>query len=151
MILRFTLLIASPDNLKRWGKRKMGTCPLCSSPNGTLAHITNMCPVSLQQGRFTWRHDSVLHYITSQVKQLATPNTDVYSDLPGQQINGTTVPADILVSSGEGSKPDLVIIDRTQSIIALLELTCPLESNVESAHKMKQAKYTQLELSLNEK
>ena len=21
--------LASPDNLKRWGKRKMGVCPLC--------------------------------------------------------------------------------------------------------------------------
>ena len=52
--------LASPDNLKRWGKRKMGICPLCSSPNATLAHITNMCTVALNQGRFTWRHDALL-------------------------------------------------------------------------------------------
>ena len=102
----------SPDNLVRWGKRKMGACPLCSCPNRTLAHITNFCPVALQQGRYTWRHDSVLQQITSIVKSLATKDTEVYADLEGLQINGTTIPADILISSGKGSKPDLVLIDR---------------------------------------
>ena len=74
--------LASPDNLKRWGKRKMGTCPLCGSPNGTLAHITNMCTTALNQGRFTWRHDSVLLHITTVVKSLVAHDTEVFADLP---------------------------------------------------------------------
>ena len=70
--------LASLDNLRRWGKRKMGTCPLCGSPNATLAHITHMCNVELNQKRFTWRHDSVLLEIASIVKNLATEGTEVF-------------------------------------------------------------------------
>ena len=141
--------LASPDNLRRWGK--MGTCPLCASPNATLAHITNMCNVALNQGRFTWRHDSVLLEIASIVKNLATEGTEVFSDLPTFQVNGTTIPADILVSTGEGSKPDLVLINRGRKTIALLELTCSLPGSAEKAHTFKDKKYTQLALELEEK
>ena len=41
--------LPSPDNLKRWGKRKISTCPLCRNPHGTLAHLVNICPVALKQ------------------------------------------------------------------------------------------------------
>ena len=95
--------MASPDNLRRWGKRQMGICPLCASPNATLEHITNICTVALNQGRFTWRHDSVLLQIATTVTSLATGETEVFSNLPSFQVNGTTIPADILVASGEGS------------------------------------------------
>ena len=104
--------LATPSNLVRWGKRRMGTCPLCSYPNATLAHITNVCPVSLKQGRFTWRHNSVLSYALIVIKSQLTRGTEVYADIEGWQINGGTIPADILVSCGKGSKPDLVLIDR---------------------------------------
>ena len=140
--------LASPDNLRRWGKRKMGICPLCASPNATLAHITNMCTVALNQRRLTWRHDSVLLQIASTVKSLATGETEVFADLPSFQVYGTTIPADILVSTGEGSKPDLVILEGKRKIIALLELTCSLPGNASKAHLMKDKKYTELALDL---
>ena len=95
--------LATPSNLVRWGKRRLGTCPLCSYPNATLAHITNVCPVSLNQGRFTWRHNSVLSHVLNHIKSQLTIETEVYSDLQGWQINGGTIPADILVSCGKGS------------------------------------------------
>ena len=141
----------SPDNLVRWGKRKMGACPLCSCPNGTLGHITNFCPVALQQGRYTWRHNNVLQQITSSVKHLATEDTVVYADLEGLQTNGTTIPADILVSSGKGSKPDLVLINRERKVIALMELTCTLPSTEENATTRKSTHYAQLQIALEEK
>ena len=143
--------LASPDNLKRWGKRKMGTCPLCSATNATLAHITNMCTVALNQGRFSWRHDSVLLQITKIVKSLATRGTEVFSDLPDFQINGTTIPADVMVSAGEGSKPDLVILNREQRTVALLELTCSLPGSANKAHIRKVNSYTQLAIDLEER
>jgi hypothetical protein len=142
--------LASPDNLKRWGKRNMGTCPLCSSPNATLAHITNMCTVALNQGRFTWRHDSVLHYFTTTIKSVTTNNTEVFADLQNFRINGGTIPSDILVSVGDGSKPDLVLVDRKSKKIALLELTCSLPGSSGKAHNRKNIWYTQLSLDLEE-
>ena len=141
----------SPDNLVRWGKRKMGSCPLCSCPGGTLAHIVNFCPTALKQGRFTWRHDSVLQHFAKTIKSLFTNTTEVFADLEGMKINGSTIPADILVSTGKGSRPDLVLVNRSSKEIALLELTCPLPSNAEKAYFRKLTTYSQLEISLQEK
>ena len=129
----------------------MGTCPLCSSPHATLAHITNMCTVSLKQGRFTWRHDSVLLHLITHIKSLATISTEVFADLQNFQVNGTTIPADIVVSAGEGSKPDLVILNREEKTIALLELTCSLAGSADRAHQRKLKTYTQLSNDLEEK
>ena len=106
--------LPSPDNLKRWGEREISTCPRCKNPSGTLAHIVNIYPVALKQQRFTWRHDSVLKHITSEIKKLATNSIEIFCDLPGQRINGTTIPADILVTNGEGSKPNIVLIKRSE-------------------------------------
>ena len=140
----------SPDNLARWGKRKIGSCPLCKATHGTLAHIVNFCPVALKQGRYTWRHDSVLNEITKKLKSSSTNNTQIYADLPGHKINGSTIPADILVSSGEGSRPDLVLVNREKKEIALMELTISLPQNTQAANKKKALKYTHLDIALRE-
>ena len=143
--------LPSPDNLKRWGKRKVSTCPLCKNPCGTLAHIVNFCPTALKQQRFTWRHDSVLQHLTKEIKKLAKNNLEVFSDIPGHTLNGATIPADIFVAIGKGSRPDLVIVNRKEKKIALMELTCPLEQNVDKANAYKTTTYTPLQLSLEEK
>ena len=93
----------------------------------------------------------MLQQITSSVKSLTTEHTEVYADLQSHQTNGTTIPADILVSSGKGSKPDLVLVNRQSKSIALLELTCPLPRSEESATTRKSTAYAQLEISLEEK
>ena len=59
----------TPDNLKRWGIRKMNKCDLCKN-RSDLEHILNWCPVASNQDRFTWRHDSVLNYLTTEMKNL---------------------------------------------------------------------------------
>jgi hypothetical protein len=142
--------LATPDNLVRWGKIKMEVCPLCSCLNGTLAHITNICTVALNQGRFTWRHDSVLHYLTKVVKSFTAESTEVFADLPKFRINGTTIPADILVTGGEGSKPDLVLINREEKRILLMELSCSLPRNTKKANTTKFLKYTDLAVALRD-
>ena len=105
-ILAFTIRLAtdslpSPANLRRWGKRVLATCPLCSCPQGTLAHIINFCPVSLNQGRMTWRHDSIFF---SEIKLVIPEGVEMYSDLKGHMINNSVIPQDILVTAGFGSK-----------------------------------------------
>ena len=114
----------------------MGTCLPFASLNATFAHITNICNVAFKQGRFTWRHNSVLFQIATTLKSLAAEDTEVFSDLPSFKVNGTTIPADILVCTGEGSKPDLEILNRGRKTIALLELTCPLPRNTTKAHPL---------------
>ena len=49
-----------PSNLRRWGLKGHGRCPLCAKSNTTAAHILSNCYYSLREGRYTWRHDNVL-------------------------------------------------------------------------------------------
>ena len=59
-----TNTLPSQDNLKRWNITNVDqNCVLCGKVNPTLRHVLTGCPVSLTQGRFTWRHDSVLKRI----------------------------------------------------------------------------------------
>ena len=71
-VLRFLLnsttnTLPTPDNLRRWGvSRVEPSCPLCHGAC-TLRHILTGCPVALRQGRYTWRHDSVLSAIRDAI------------------------------------------------------------------------------------
>ena len=62
-------VLPTPDNLKRWGKTVVDIkCSLCGSVNATLKHILNGCPMALNQGRFTWRHDNILQYLAKELQ-----------------------------------------------------------------------------------
>ena len=122
------------------------SCPLCSN-HGTLEHILNFCSVSLTQGRFTWRHNSVLNYMSNTIQQNKPSNVEVFCDITGQDINGGTIPPDILVTQ---SRPDLVLLNRTDKIICLLELTCSFERNAEAAYLRKSIRYTTLKNDLED-
>ena len=52
--------LPSPSNLGRWRITAERTCNLCNKSVCTTAHILGACNTSLQQGRFTFRHDNVL-------------------------------------------------------------------------------------------
>ncbi|MCW2763642.1 MAG: uncharacterized protein JWR85_3843, partial [Marmoricola sp.] len=66
------LTLPTPDRLRVWGKTHVGACKLCSKPNASLYHILCNCSFSLHGGRYSWRHDSVLHIIQAFVKERIT-------------------------------------------------------------------------------
>ena len=136
--------LPSPSNLKKWGERVISTYPLCLCPKRILAHIINFWPVSLNQGRYTRRHDNVLNHIYNKVKAKATTDIEMYSDLPGKRINNSTIPQDIIVTNGLGSNPDLFIISGNTMNIAVFELTYPLNRNLHKVHSYKIDKYPDL-------
>ena len=74
-------------------------------------------------------------------------NCEILADLPGMDQNGSTIPPDILLTT---SRPDLVILNREDKKIFLLELTCSFESNVDSANITKTLKYTQIKQDIEE-
>ena len=139
--------LATPDNLKRWGKRQLSQCPLCNN-NGTLHHILNYCSVALNQGRYTWRHNSVLYHLAKTILNEKPEALEILADLPELNLNGGTIPPDILTTQ---LKPDLVILNRSEKTIFLLELTCSFETNIEAANIRKMAKYSALKSDLVEK
>ena len=141
-----TNTLPSPDNLKRWGKRVVSRCPLCSN-TGTLHHILTFCPIALTQGRYNFRHDSVLNHLASVILGNKPDNLEVYADIPGLDMNGSTIPPDILVTL---SRPDLVLINRSRKTVWLLELTCSFETNIQGAHQRKTSKYTSLKSDIED-
>ena len=130
----------TPDNLKRWGIRKMDKCHICGN-YANLEHILNWCSTALDQGRLKWRHDSVLHHMTSEINKVKPEEVTIYTDIPGLTINGGTIPADIITT---GQRPDIVIINRKKKKIALLELTVSFEKNIDSANIRKSTRYFDL-------
>lgn len=67
-ILKFVLnasvnWVRTPDLLHLWQYKKTCYCCLCGHEKCTLHHILSECNFSLQDKRFTWRHDSVLSLI----------------------------------------------------------------------------------------
>ena len=148
-VLSFALKASSnglntPDNLKRWGIRKTNKCDLCGNPSN-LQHILNWCPKALKEGRFTWRHNSVLYHFATTLKEKAPDNLEIFADLPNFWLNGGTIPPDILPT---GLRPDLVIINRAERKITLLELTCSFECNIETANIRKTKNYNDLKADL---
>ena len=59
--------VITPASKSKWDESEDGNCKLCETNRGTIQHILSGCPVSLQQGRYTWRHDKVLKQIFEQV------------------------------------------------------------------------------------
>ena len=98
-----------------------------------LEHILDWCPTALNQKRFMWRHDSIVDYLTLQMKKVKPENLSIYSDIDGHMFNARTIPPDILCTS---SRPDIVIIDRSRKIIELLELSCSFEKNFENKNNI---------------
>ena len=89
----------------------------------TLLHILSYCSDALDQGRYTWRHNSVLNTIIKLVSPLLEPTYRLYSDLPGLEApHGGTIPPSVLVTN---LKPDLFRVSESKRKAVVFELTCP--------------------------
>ena len=66
--LAATYVLPSPSNLLRWHLSEESSCFLCKKEHCTLAHILGACKISLQQGRFIYRHDSVFLTLIDSLK-----------------------------------------------------------------------------------
>ena len=55
--------LPSPTNLKRWHITTEADCSLCSVKICTTTHVLSGCKVALSQGRYTFRHDSILRVL----------------------------------------------------------------------------------------
>ena len=135
------------DNLKRWGKRVNDRCPFCGNVQ-TLLHVLSNCGISLDQGRYTWRHNSVLNSIIALLHPALGPLFKLYSDMPGFEApHGGTIPPHILVTN---LRPDLFIVSENLKKAIVIELTCPWDPNVQHSHTYKQEKYSPLVADLSQ-
>ena len=119
-------------NLHKWGVSTTSECAFCLSPE-SLLHIVAGCKTYLNEGRFTWRHDSVLNLIASTLKSLNYSN--LYVDLPGYLSPS--------IITGDTLRPDLVLTIENKCIY-ILELTIGFESNLQTNATRKREKYQDL-------
>ena len=119
-------------NLHKWGISTTSACAFCLYPE-SLLHVVAGCNTYLNEGRFTWRHDSVLNLIASTLKSLNCSN--LYVDLPGY-ISPSVVTGDTL-------RPDLLLTIENKCIY-ILELTVGFESNLLANATRKREKYHEL-------
>jgi hypothetical protein len=77
-----------PTSEGQRGKRASVNCQLCGNmEKQTLFHVLNHCKHSLDQGRLTWRDDSVLNHIVGCLKSalVGKSTVELYCDLDGLQ------------------------------------------------------------------
>ena len=167
-------VLGTPANLKAWKLQDDDTCDLCSHSPCNLKHILSACKVALVEGRYTWRHDKVLHCIVSSIEctvkahneKPVLPKTNAINFLrTGEKAkvkkeartsvlgvgDDWTVMSDLntqLVVPTEiaitSLRPDIVIVSKKTRCVVMCELTCPWEENAEWAHERKLGKYEDL-------
>ena len=141
--------LPTPLNLRRWRFQSDPSCRLCGSSSPTTFHILSGCPEALNQGRLTWRHDSVLQQIVKGVTKFLDKGEKAFADFPNLLATSSppsTIPPELCSTS---CRPDLVVWSPDTDEIRILELTVCHNSisSIESARKRKQDKQPYSELT----
>ena len=165
--------LPSPSNLHRWSISTEKSCYLCNKTICTTAHVLGGCKVALEQGRFTYRHDSVLSVIVKFLKQFLSSYKVVSNkDQKIKFVKAGTKNSKKIKSSFSGLlnlapdwvilddlngnlivppfmaitrlRPDLLLYSSSTKTCIILELTCCCEENFEQWHEKKFFKYDPL-------
>ena len=107
-------------------------CSFCLLPE-SLLHVVSGCNTYLIQGRYTWRHDSILNFQALSFQSLG--DSIIYADLPGF-INPSAI-------TGDNLRPDLLLV-LPNKCLYILELTVGFESNIRKNSERKHTKYSDL-------
>ena len=98
----------------------------------TRQHVVSSCTTYLEEGRYTWRHDSVLLYLAKTLTSLS--KCSLYADL-----SSFLSPS---IITGDSLRLDLVLL--TDTSLYILELTVGFESHLQINSDRKKAKYHSL-------
>ena len=133
-IFNFTLKclsnsLATRKNLTKWCITQSSACSFYLHSE-TLQHIFSSCKSYLEQGRYTWRHDSVLNFIANKLPGLQS--CSLYADLPAFLF--------LSLITGDSLRPDLILISKNNDLY-ILELTIGVETNMEVNSDRKASKY----------
>ena len=119
-------------NLCKWSIFHSSTCSFCLQSE-TLQHVVFSCISYLDEGRYTWRHNSVLLYLANKFSSLK--QCTVYADLP-------SFLSPCLIT-GESHRAHLLLLTENESI-CILELTVGFETNIKINSNRKATKYSSL-------
>ena len=109
-------------NMLLWGTSNSMSCLDCGNSQ-TLLHVMSGCEKHLHQGRYTWRHNSVLKALASFL--LPRGIGELYVDLEGFRSQ--------LEVTGDSKRPDMLTV-KPDSTLYLVELTvCYLTNTPKNA------------------
>ena len=129
--------LATRGNLSLWKLHPNSLCSLCLQ-HESLLHVVAGCKEYLNQGRFTWRHDSVIYYLA---KVLSSENRSIYADIEQHKS-----PSFI---TGIEYRPDLLVV--YNETLYVLELTVGFETNMIKNGIRKEERYKDLIATLRTK
>ena len=98
-----------------------------------LQHVISSCKCCLEEGRYTWRHNSVLLYLSNTFSSLSP--CKIYVDLP-------SVTSPCLIT-GDSLRPDLLLVTGN-NVLYILELTLGFKTNMQVNSIRKANKYNRL-------
>ena len=115
-----------------WNLSQSSDCEFCLLPE-TLLHVVVGCKVYLEQGRYTWRHNSALNFLATSLK--AIEGSSLFADIPG-----FSSPS---IITGDNLRPDLLLRTK-ENILYVVELTIGFETNLNCNAERKRLKYARL-------
>ena len=124
--------LCTNTNLVRWKKVISPSCNICNAVKQTQLHIFNNCSKAISDGRYKWRHDSILKTMCHYLSQLI--GFDLFVD-----INGFANPTELFYNL----RPDIVLLSPNEAIT--IELTCCFETNFAKSRAYKENRYSNLE------
>ena len=125
--------LANGTNAVKWGITNSAKCLFCDE-NQTLQHVVSTCKSSLHDGRWNWRHDSILINIARMISKIQDVN--VYCDVTDSEFQTPSV------ITGDEERPDIVFVNARKCYI--LELTVGFETNIQKNSERKKKKYADL-------
>ena len=116
-------------NLSLWSLSQNSDCQFCPNPE-TLLHVVAGCKVYLEQGRYTWRHNSVLNFLATSLN--AIEGSSIFADVP-------CFPSPSIIT-GDNLRPDLLLKTK-ENCLYVLELTVGFETDLNCNADRKRSKY----------
>ena len=121
--------LATKKNLCKWSLSTISACSFCLQSE-TLQHIVSSCNSYLQDGRYTWRHNSILLHIAKTLSSIT--NSSIYADL-------RIFPSPSLIT-GDSLRPGLVL-ELNNASVYVQEFAVGCESNITLNSDRKANKY----------
>ena len=116
-------------------------CHVCGTAAGSLSHILSRCSRSLNQGRYTWRHDSILLAIYETVREMVNranarvkkgmlrPQKESISFISGSSLQSDTeVKTDaksVKWKTATGSSSLASVLEQSDDWVLQVDLTIP--------------------------
>ena len=116
--------------MARWKIRNWPNCDLCGKVQSQI-HVLNNCSAAVNEGRYKWRHDSVLKTLLSYLGSLN--DFEVYADVEGYRSSAMFFNSSI---------PDIVLIKNNN--LYAIELTICFETNFTKSRNYKINRYKNL-------